>query len=117
MGNPVARRRCALCREPAVRAAEHQEIVAHGVPLGFEERWVCESCGQSFATLSPVLYLLFLGGALGFTLAALFGPISGGETSRLLARLLLLALAASFAVLGGTRLRADVRNPPSGPRS
>ncbi len=109
------KRRCALCGEAAVRPAEHVEIVTHGVPLGFEQRWSCESCGQSFATLGPLLYLLFLGGAVGFAAAAIFGPISGGETSRLLARLLLLALATALAVLGGTRLSADLKNPPTKP--
>jgi len=109
------RRRCALCAEPTVRAAAHQEVVAHGLPLGFEERWICESCGQSFATLSPFLYVLFFGGAVGFTGAALFGPISGGESSRLIARLLLLAFAISLAAVAGTRLRTDRKNPPAGP--
>ena len=106
------KRRCAHCAEPAVREADTTEIQAHGVLLGFETRWACESCGQSFTTLGPVLYVLFLGGALAFTLAALFGPIAGGETSRLLARLLLLGVAAALAVVGGSRVYADRKNPP-----
>jgi hypothetical protein len=107
------RRRCALCGEAAVREADATEIHAHGVPLGFETRWTCESCGQSFTTLGPVLYVLFLGGAGAFALAAAFGPISGSETSRILARLLLLSLAVALAVVGGTRLRGDRKNPPA----
>lgn len=94
-----------------MREADATEIHAHGVPLGFETRWTCESCGQSFTTLGPVLYVLFLGGAVAFALAAIFGPIAGGETSRLLARLLLFGLATALAVLGGSRLRADWKNP------
>jgi hypothetical protein len=107
---PVARR-CGFCGEAAVAPSDATQIVSHGVPLGFEQRWTCASCGQSFATLSPLLYLIFLGGAVLFAGLALFGPISGSEEARIFARLFLLLVAGSLAVLGGTRLRADRRNP------
>jgi hypothetical protein len=108
---PMFLRRCGFCQEPKVRAAEATEIAAHGVPLGVEQRWTCESCGQSFATLTPLLYLLFFVGCVGFAGGALFGAVSGGEDARLVARLLLLGLALWLGVVGATRLRADRRSP------
>ena len=91
--------------------AEATEIVAHGLPLGVERRWTCASCGQQFATLGPLLYLLFFAGAVGFGGVALFAHISGGESGVVIARTLLFFFAVSLAVVAGTRLRADLRSP------
>jgi hypothetical protein len=106
-----AERRCGFCREPSVSRAKATEIVTHGLPLGVETHWRCASCGQVFSTLSPFLYVLFLGGALAFALAAVFGPVSGGTEARLFLRLILVGFGIALGVVGATRLQADRKSP------
>lgn len=112
MDTSRAERRCGLCREPSVSRESATNIVTqHGLPLGIETFWRCASCGQVFSTLSPLLYALFLGGALVFMGAAFSSRISGGEEARTFVRLLLFGLGIVIGAVGAIRLQADRKNP------